>query len=169
MSATTKKFSFICYEILRLCCIFTFRPEFDIDILPASWYMATPLLILPVALVLSMHQTQSAEEKRAYGRIYAYSKFLSIAGFFPFMRAALIPAFEQARLTGHYSLKRMGILLIFLVIDVILALVLLLNKEEKKTEDSAEVCVAAAGDSNSSENAGVAIVAATEENREESR
>ncbi len=169
MSAITKKFLFICYEILRVCCIFTFRPEFDIDILPASWYMGTPLLILPLTLVFFMYQTQPAGEKRVYIRIYAYSKFLSIAGFFPFMQAALVPAFEQAEFTGYYSLKRIGILLIFLVIDVILAVAFLLSKGEKNTKDSAEARAVAEGDANSSKNAGVAIVAATEENREESR
>lgn len=130
-SPPTKRFLFVCYEILRLFFIFTYRPEFDIDMLPASWYMAVPLLILPLILIFFIYQTPSQEEKKTYSRIYAYSKFLSVAGFFPFMRSALVPAFEQAQLTGYYSIKRMGILLIFLVIDVILALILLLEKEEK--------------------------------------
>lgn len=123
------RFIFVCYEILRLSFIFTFRPEFDIDMLPASWYMAAPLLILPLILVFFMYQTPQPEERKVYGRVYAYSKFLSVAGFFPFMRAALIPAFDHARATGYYSLIRMGILLIFLVIDVILALLILLEKD----------------------------------------
>lgn len=169
MGTITKKFLFICYEILRLCWIFTFRPEFDIDILPPSWYMATPLLILPLTLVFFMYQTQPAGGKRVYIQIYAYSKFLSIAGFFSFMHAALVPAFEQAEFTGYYSLKRMGILLIFLVIDAILAVAFLLSKGEKNTKDSAGACAIAEGNANSSENASVAIVATTEKNREESR
>lgn len=127
------RFIFVCYEILRLFFIFTFRPEFDIDMLPASWYMAAPLLILPLILVFFMYQTPQPEEKKAYGRVYAYSKFLSVAGFFPFMRAALVPAFDHARATGYYSLIRMGILLIFLIIDVILALLILLEKDGETT------------------------------------
>lgn len=127
------RFSFVCYEILRLFFIFTFRPEFDIDMLPASWYMAAPLLILPLILVFFMYQTPQPEEKKAYGRVYAYSKFLSVAGFFPFMRSALVPAFDHARATGYYSLIRMGILLIFLIIDVILALLILLEKDGEPT------------------------------------
>jgi hypothetical protein len=93
--------------------------------------MAAPLLILPLVLVFFIYQAKLEEEKKVYGRIYAYSKFLSIAGFFPFMKAALIPAFEHAKLTGYYSLKRMGILLIFLVIDVILGLIFLLDKDKE--------------------------------------
>lgn len=127
------RFIFVCYEILRLFFIFTFRPEFDIDMLPASWYMAAPLLILPLILVFFMYQTSQPEEKKAYGRVYAYSKFLSVAGFFPFMRSALVPAFDHARATGYYSLIRMGILLIFLIIDVILALLILLEKDGEPT------------------------------------
>lgn len=127
------RFIFVCYEILRLFFIFTFRPEFDIDMLPASWYMAAPLLILPLILVFFMYQTPQPEEKKAYGRVYAYSKFLSVAGFFPFMRSALVPAFDHARATGYYSLIRMGILLIFLIIDVILALLILLEKDGETT------------------------------------
>lgn len=127
------RFIFVCYEILRLFFIFTFRPEFDIDMLPASWYMAAPLLILPLILVFFMYQTPQPEEKKAYGRVYAYSKFLSVAGFFPFMRSALVPAFDHARATGYYSLIRMGILLIFLIIDVILALLILLEKDGEPT------------------------------------
>lgn len=134
--SATMRFIFVCYEILRLFFIFTFRPEFDIDMLPASWYMAAPLLILPLILVFFMYQTPQPEEKKAYGRVYAYSKFLSVAGFFPFMRSALVPAFDHARATGYYSLIRMGILLIFLIIDVILALVLLLNKKDKPHIDN---------------------------------
>lgn len=134
----TRELLFLCYEILRLFFIFTYRPEFDIDMLPASWYMATPLLLLPLALLFFMHQAPYKEEKKAYGRIYAYSKFLSIAGFFPFMRVALLPAFEHAKLTGYYSLKRMGILLIFLVIDVILGLIFLLGKGEETQQDEGE-------------------------------
>lgn len=123
------RFIFVCYEILRLLFILTFRPEFNIDMLPASWYMAAPLLILPLILVFFMYQAPQPEEKKIYGRIFAYSKFLSVAGYFPFMRAALVPAFDHARVTGYYSLIRMGVLLIFLVIDVILALLVLLEKD----------------------------------------
>lgn len=134
-SPPSKKIRFILYEILRLLFILTYRPEFDIDMLPASWYMATPLLILPLILVFFMYQASSQEERKTYSRIFAYSKFLSVAGFFPFMRVALLPAFEQSQFTGYYSLKRMGILLIFLLIDVILALIILLQKEEKSMEE----------------------------------
>ena len=52
------RFIFVCYEILRLLFILTFRPEFDIDMLPASWYMAAPLLILPLILVFFMYLEQ---------------------------------------------------------------------------------------------------------------
>lgn len=135
--STTKRFLFISFEILRLYFIFTFRPEYDIDVLPASWFMATPLLILPLILILFTYKAPQ-EEKKAYKKIYAYSKFLSIAGFFPFLRAALIPALENAQFTDYYSLKRMGILLIFLVIDVILGLVLLLDKDEETKQDEGE-------------------------------
>ena len=136
----TKRFLLICYEILRLFFVFTFRPEFDIDMLPASWYMAAPLLILPLVLIFFFYQAPQEEEKKAYGRIYAYSKFLSIAGFFPFMKVALLHAFEYAKLTGYYSLKRMGILLIFLLIDVILGLIFLLDKdkEEESQQDQGD-------------------------------
>lgn len=127
--SATMRFIFISYEILRLLFILTFRPEFDIDMLPASWYMAAPLLILPLILVFFMYQVPQPEEKKIYGRVFAYSKFLSVAGYFPFMRVALVPAFDHARATGYYSLIRMGILLIFLVIDVILALLVLLEKD----------------------------------------
>ena len=131
--SATMRFIFVCYEILRLLFILTFRPEFDIDMLPASWYMAAPLLILPLILVFFIYQVPQPEEKKVYGRVFAYSKFLSVAGFFPFMRVALVPAFDHARATGYYSLIRMGILLIFLVIDVILALLVLLEKDEETT------------------------------------
>ena len=108
--------------------------------LPASGYMAAPLLILPLVLIFFFYQAPQEEEKKAYGRIYAYSKFLSIAGFFPFMKVALLPAFEYAKLTGYYSLKRMGILLIFLLIDVILGLIFLLDKdkEEESQQDQGD-------------------------------
>lgn len=99
--------------------------------------MATPLLILPLLLTLFMYKAFQ-EEKKIYGKIYAYSKFLSIAGFFPYIKAAIIPALDNARFTDYYSLKRMGILLIFLVIDVILSLVFLLDKGEETKQDEGE-------------------------------
>lgn len=128
---------FFGFEILRLCFIFTFRPEYDIDVLPASWYMAAPLLILPLLLALFVYKVPT-EEKTVYRKIYAYSKFLSIAGFFPYIKAAVIPALENAQLTNYYSLKHMGILLIFLVIDVILSLVFLLDRDEETKQDEGE-------------------------------
>ena len=149
LSASRKFSLFLCYEMLRIAFIFTFRPEFDIDMLPASWYMATPLLILPILLVIFIRQDSRKEKKRAYGRTYAYSKFLSVAGFFPFMKAALLPAFEHAKLTGYYSLKRMGILLIFLVIDVILGLIFLLDKEKEEETQQDEGEAIHADNSNS--------------------
>ena len=56
------------------------------------------------------------------------------------MKVALLPAFEYAKLTGYYSLKRMGILLIFLLIDVILGLIFLLDKdkEEESQQDQGD-------------------------------
>lgn len=131
-STPAKKFRFICYELLRLLVIFTFRPEVNINVLPASWYMATPLLLLPLLLVFFIYLSPRPEEKKVYRRIYSYSKFFSIAGFFPFMKMTLIPAFDNAELTNYYSLKRMGILLIFLIIDVILGLLFLLHKDKEE-------------------------------------
>ena len=48
------------------------------------------------------------------------------------MKMTLIPAFDNAELTNYYSLKRMGILLIFLIIDVILGLLFLLHKDKEE-------------------------------------
>lgn len=128
-----KKFVFTvflyCYELFRLVFVLTYHPEFNIEMLPASWYLAVPLMTFPfIFLYLSSKKEYPAE---IFYKLFALTKVLSAAGAVSFFRAAFPVYFTYGPLNNYYSLKSAFILMIFSVFDVILAVVFFVKKRSE--------------------------------------
>ncbi len=108
------------YEVLRLAMILTTRPEFSIDILPASWYAAVPLLAFPIVLVFLIAKAQEPNQRIVLCRFYLLTKILSGAGIFMFCMDVIPFSISYGHLNDFYSIKRSLFLMIFLLIDAIL-------------------------------------------------
>jgi hypothetical protein len=110
----------IAYEFCRFFMLVISHPLQDITLLTASWYAATPLLVLPVALAVLL--LFDAEHFGAYQKLYILAKVISAAGIVRY----IVTAYRLMRVNGtlitDYSVKLLVILLIFCVIDVILAI-----------------------------------------------
>lgn len=120
------------YEVLRLIVILTSRPEFSIDILPASWYASVPLLALPVVLAFLMGNVTKKDFLHEYCRLYILGKILSAPGLLLFCLKAVPVSLSFGQLNGYYSIKRAFLLMIFFVIDVILCAVIFVWLHRKK-------------------------------------
>lgn len=133
-----KKFVFTvflyCYELFRLIFVLTYHPEFNIEMLPASWYLAVPLMSFPfVFLYLSSKEEYPT---KIFYRLFAFAKIISAAGSVSFFKAAFPIYFTYGPLNNYYSLKSAFILMIFSVFDVILAIVFFIKKAPE--QDSSE-------------------------------
>ncbi len=119
------------YEAVRIGFILTFRPEASILLLPPSWYAAVPYLVFPLILLfLAYHAAQTETDcgrEKPYAGLYGVAKLMSALGLLFCIRAVVPYALAYGQVNDFYSLKRAGILMIFLLIDVILCIVFLLR------------------------------------------
>lgn len=120
----------LCYEVARLVAVLLTRPEFSIDILPASWYAAAPLMAFPPVLAyLAARQDDSADSA---ARLYIMAKLLSGAGLVAYCLDAVPLSISCGQLNGYYSVKRALFLMIFFLIDVILCAAVFARLRRKK-------------------------------------
>lgn len=126
----------ICYEIFRMVFIFTTRPEFSIEILPASWYSSAPLSFLPIVLAFLIFHLVSQDSKATCTKLYSLCKFFSVMGIHKYISALRNIDFSFEQFNEYYSVKRALFLMIFCVIDVILSIVILLYGRKTTQETS---------------------------------
>lgn len=126
----------LCYELVRLVAILLTRPEFSIDMLPASWYASAPLMAFTPILAYLMATQDDATKSSTYSRLYIMAKLLSGAGLVAYCLDAVPLSIAYGQLNGYYSIKRALFLMIFFLIDVILCAVVFmrLRREKDRTE-----------------------------------
>ncbi len=116
------------YEFLRVLFFLTTRPETQISILPASWYVAVPLLVLPVLLG---YTAQPETNERLF---YLIAKASQLAGALVFCIRDYPYALYGA-LNGWHSLMTLFTIVLFSLIDAILFVILLIP-HKGKVEDA---------------------------------
>jgi formate hydrogenlyase subunit 3/multisubunit Na+/H+ antiporter MnhD subunit len=111
------------WELVRPVVLVLLRAEPD-PRLPVSWYAAAPLLVFPLLLAL-LYRFDSKNEP-VYAKLYILAKLLSTLGIAAYGGQHLSAALSGSALFDGYNLfKPLGILLIFLIIDGILAVLIL--------------------------------------------
>ncbi len=119
--------SLFVYEVVRIFCILTIRPESAIEILPASWYVSVPLLILPL-LFLYFLATKEKEEDSPFQKLYVLVKILSLISLAGYIYADFPYAQGYGALNDFYSLRHLIYLVIFFLFDGIISVVFSLWK-----------------------------------------
>ncbi|MDR3312235.1 MAG: hypothetical protein LBS64_03785 [Spirochaetaceae bacterium] len=122
------------YEVVRLTMLIAVYPEYAMKSFPVSWYAASPLLVLcPILVLLYLFDDAYST---VYFRVYSLTKFLSALGITTYIIGESTAALaNRLSLNGNYVLKRFGLLLIFLVFDVILYITLLKWERKKNHTD----------------------------------
>lgn len=115
-------FPLTAYEAFRLFFILTFQVHNGVQRLPLSWYMALPLFILPFFLLPYIKQNNA--NKYFALRLYTIFKSASCAGYIAFGIKNFSGAAIKTVLLKTYSIKQLGLLVIFFIIDVILCVLM---------------------------------------------
>jgi hypothetical protein len=110
----------IVYELCRFPIIAASHPLQSIYLLPVSWFVAAPLLALPCILAFLLLYDEA--HFPAYRNLYVFKKWSSALGILRYGASALFLIGENESLVTKYSLRLLAFLLIFFVIDVILAI-----------------------------------------------
>lgn len=124
------------YEIIRLYFVLTLQTGTSSATGVLSWYAAVPLLMVPFFLLYAMEK--GGGEKAFAANLYGIIKIAGIAGFALF----IIRTFLQTDRGRHLfinrfvSLKTFIFIMLFFVIDVILAAAVMIKnyKQNKTTE-----------------------------------
>lgn len=116
------------YEFIRVLFFLTTRPESQIVILPASWFVAAPLLFLPVLLG---YTAQPATSERFF---YLVSKASQLAGAVVYCIKDY-PYAIYGVFNGWSSLLTLFTIVLFSLIDAILFVILLIP-HKGKVEDA---------------------------------
>ena len=127
------------YEVFRLFFILIFQVHNGVQQLPLSWYMALPLFILPFFLLPYIKQNTANGPFALF--LYTVLKSASLAGYIAFGIKTFSGAAVKVALLKTYSVKQLGLLVIFFIIDVILCAVMavcLSCRKNDKTEG--ELC-----------------------------
>ena len=106
--------------MFRFVAILVSRPEFEIQILPLSWYAAAPLAFLPI-LLSYMAFFSKREDNGSCLFLYIISKILMIPGFVAYIIKDIPYALAFGMDNNFYSLRYLIVVVLFLLIDVILA------------------------------------------------
>ena len=110
------------YEVFRLFFILIFQVHNGVQQLPLSWYMALPLFILPFFLFPYIKQNTANGPFALF--LYTVLKSASFAGYIAFGIKTFSGAAVKVALLKTYSVKQLGLLVIFFIIDVILCAVM---------------------------------------------
>ncbi len=109
------------------------RPEYNIQILPFSWYAAAPLLFLPVILSYLAFYSKNDSDKK-YPFIYLLSKILMLPGSVAYIFKDLPFALTLGKSNNYYSLRCLIGITLFLLIDAILIIILTIKLRKKKEQ-----------------------------------
>jgi len=124
------------YEIIRLYFVLTLQTGTSSATGVLSWYAAAPLLMLPFFLLYAMEKGGGEKAFAAY--LYGIIKIAGIAGFALFIiRTFIQTGGEQNLFINRFvSLKTFIFIMLFFVIDVILAAAVMIKnyKQNKTTE-----------------------------------
>ncbi|MBO5137847.1 MAG: hypothetical protein J6B81_05080 [Spirochaetaceae bacterium] len=124
------------YETARLIAIVFTRPELSIEILPASWYAAIPLLALPLLLSFLMIQHEDTNTQNTCRNLYLICKVFSMLGLLIYFGDAIPFSLNYGQMNDYYSIKRSFFLMIFFLIDGILSVgVFLRGKKNNSTPE----------------------------------
>ncbi len=113
------------YEVVRTFFILTAHPESTIDLLPASWFAAVPLLALPIILSFSAYPDSN---ERFY---YLLAKAGSVAGCLTYC-VKDIPYALNGALNNWYSLSLLTTIVCFSLIDAILFVILIIPRRKSQ-------------------------------------
>jgi hypothetical protein len=132
LSSTVKPVILV-YEFFRIFVLCATRVGRSVVVLPASWYGAVPLLVLP--FVLQVLYQLERDHAAVYGRLYLLAKGLSALGCFIYILRTLGAAFSDTNGIDYYALSSsvsFDLFVFFFLIDVILLLMTIFKK--RKTE-----------------------------------
>lgn len=124
------------YEIIRLYFVLTLQTGTSSATGVLSWYAAVPLLMLPFFLLYAMEKGGS--EKAFAANLYGIIKIAGAAGFALFVCRTFLQTDRERHLfiNRFVSLKIFIFIMLFFVIDVILAAAVMIKnyKQNKTTE-----------------------------------
>ncbi|MCR4714210.1 MAG: hypothetical protein K5751_07510 [Treponemataceae bacterium] len=131
------RISIVIYELFRFITILYSKPEFNIQILPFSWYATAPLAFLP-AILAYLTFFHSKEDKTTCEFLYILSKVLMIPGFIAYFIEDIPYAVALGKSNNFYSVKYLFVIALFLLIDVILIifLTIIIRKKQKNFQKS---------------------------------
>lgn len=123
----------IIYELVRIVFIILARPEFTVQMLPLSWFVATPLLVFPIIFILLL-----LEAPKTFVFLYCLSKSMQFFGSVSYIIRDYPFAIIYGSTNNYYSLRNLLWLVLFLIFDVILCVVVWrkYHPTRKKTEVS---------------------------------
>jgi hypothetical protein len=117
--------SIIAYELMRFLLLIFSHSVLPVTLLPATWYVAVPLLVLPPVLAVLLAFDDSPG---AYRNIYILVKIMSAVGTEHFVVSAFLQLRRNGLFVTDYLIKQMGIMQIFFLIDVILVIYVVFKK-----------------------------------------
>jgi hypothetical protein len=122
-SGVTVKPAILVYELIRVFVLCATRVGRPMVTLPATWYAAAPLLVLPFILKLLCQLEH--EHATVYDRLYLITKGLSALGCLIYIIRTLASAFSETNAIDYYAFSESGSFTyfeLFFLVDVILLL-----------------------------------------------
>lgn len=127
---------FTIYELIKVFFILKSNAGSDFFVLPLSWYVSIPLIILPFILcILIQHHP---EENKVLLTLYVFTKIVSIISLAMYFVIFFQKAIYDVKIKDFYLLKNLIQVMLFFLFDVIILVIIFIKRICNKQTDGLE-------------------------------